>query len=54
MNYVMTKICYSMLKIIQKKSIEVPKNKYGERIREKKDFYGKITTQIEKDVLSKE
>eukprot|EP00347_Sterkiella_histriomuscorum_P011191 403373399 len=50
MNFVMTKICYKMLVLIQKKSLEVPNNAYGERIKTRREFYGKIEDQLNADI----
>lgn len=47
MNYVMTKVCYQMLQLAEEKSKEVANNIYGERLKEKKDFYGKLEEFIE-------
>jgi hypothetical protein len=35
-----------MLKLVQSKSLEVPTSEYGERIKNRKEFYDKITTVI--------
>ena len=42
MNFMMTKVCYQMLDLIESKAKKVPDNEYGKRIKERTDFYGKI------------
>ena len=46
MNFIMTKICYQMLVIIQKRAKEVPKLEYNERIKTRRQFYGRIEEEI--------
>lgn len=40
MNYMMTKICYQMLVMIQEKSKDVSTSEWGNRIRNRAEFYG--------------
>jgi hypothetical protein len=42
MNYLMTKICYQMLVVIQEEAKKVPHNEFGERMKKRKEFYGGI------------
>ncbi len=41
-NFFITKICYQMLKLVQSKAKDVPNSEYGERIKRRSEFYGKI------------
>ena len=42
MNYMMTKICYQMMVLIQDQSKLVPETEYNERIKKRRDLYGKL------------
>lgn len=46
-NFMAKKMCHKFLDLIQKKAKEVPKSIYGERMRERKDFYDKIGNLLE-------
>ena len=42
MDFFITKVCYQMLAIIQEKSKTVPSSIFGERIKQKPEFYGEV------------
>lgn len=41
-NFMAKKMCHKFLELIQKKAKEVPTSIYGERMKERKEFYDKI------------
>lgn len=45
-NYMMTKVCYQMLAIVQDKAKKVESTIYAERIRNRPGFYGKMDEYI--------
>lgn len=54
MNYLMTKICYQMLVVIQDQAKKVPTSEFGERMKQRSDFYGKIEAKFIKVVSDSE
>ena len=47
MNFMMTKICYQMLVLIQEKSKDVPNSEFGKRMIEKKELYDKYRSKMD-------
>jgi len=54
MNYLMTKICYQMLVVIQEEAKKVPHNEFGERMKKRAEFYGGIGSKFQEIVTESE
>eukprot|EP00347_Sterkiella_histriomuscorum_P007904 403347117 len=52
LNFVTTKICYTLLNQLQERSLKVAENAYGERIKERHGFYSKIQSFLDVEVSS--
>ena len=45
-NFMVKNVCHTFLDLIQKKAIEVPTSAYGERMKERKEYYENLERMI--------